>query len=47
VTNQRADRLTMRTRRLLESFRKRAPFLLAAAKPALLAHVRPMLRENR
>jgi hypothetical protein len=47
VANQRAHRFAMRTRHLLESFRKRAPFLLAAAKPALLAHVRPMPRENR
>lgn len=47
VTNQRANRLAMRTRRLLETFRNRVPFLLAATKPALLAHVRPTLRENR
>ena len=47
VANQRANRFAMRTRHLLESFRKRAPFLLATAKPALLAHVRPMPRENR
>jgi hypothetical protein len=47
VTNQRADRFAMRTRRLLETIRNRVPFLLAAAKPALLAHVRPPLRENR
>jgi hypothetical protein len=37
----------MRTRRLLELFSNRSPFLVTAVKPALLAHVRPMLRENR
>src|SRR5258708_2349569 len=47
VPNQRADNLAMRTRRLLELFSKRAPFLLAAVKPSLLAHVCPMPRENR
>jgi hypothetical protein len=47
VPDQRANRFAMRTRRLLETFRKRVPFLLATAKPALLAHVRPTLRENR
>ena len=47
VTDQRANRLTMRTRQLFETLRHRVPFLLATAKPALLAHVRPTLRENR
>jgi hypothetical protein len=47
VANQRAHRFAMRARRLLESFSNRVPFLVAAAKPALLAHVRPMPRENR
>jgi hypothetical protein len=47
VVNQRANRFAMRTRRLFESFSNRVPFLFAAAKPALLAHVRPMPRENR
>jgi hypothetical protein len=47
VTDQRANRLAIRTRRLLETIRHRVPFLLAAAKPVLLAHVRPTLRENR
>lgn len=47
VAIKRANRLAMRTWRLLESFRDRVPFRLAAAKPALLAHVRPMPRENR
>jgi hypothetical protein len=37
----------MRTRRLLESFRHRVPIRVAAAKPALLAHDRPMPHENR
>ena len=47
VAIQRANRFTMRTRRLLEAIGYRVPFLLAAAKPTLLAHVRPTLRENR
>jgi hypothetical protein len=47
VTIQRANRLAMRTWRLLESFSNRSPFRLAVVKPALFAHVRPMLRENR
>jgi hypothetical protein len=47
VANERANRLAMRTRCLLESFRNRGPFLLVAVKPALLAHVRPMPHENR
>jgi hypothetical protein len=47
VANQRANRFAMRTWHLLESFRNRAPFLIATAKPTLLAHVRPTLRENR
>lgn len=47
VANQRANRLAMRTRRLLESFRNRAPFRFAAAKPVLLAHGRSMPHENR
>ena len=47
VADQRANRFAMRTGCLLEVFRNRAPFLLAAAKPSLLAHVRPMPRENR
>jgi hypothetical protein len=47
VANQCANRFAMRTGRLLESFRKGDPFLIATAKPALLAHVRPPLRENR
>jgi hypothetical protein len=37
----------MRTGCLLESFRNRVPFVLGTAKPALLAHVCPMPRENR
>jgi hypothetical protein len=37
----------MRTRHLLELFSNRAPFRLAAEKPSLLAHVRPMPLENR
>jgi hypothetical protein len=47
VANQRADRFAMRTWHLLETLRHRVPFLLATAKPALLAHVRTTLRENR
>ena len=47
VANQRANRFAMRTRRLLELFRNRAPFLVATTKPALLAHVCPLPRENR
>jgi hypothetical protein len=47
VAIQRAHRFAMRTRRLLETTSKRVPFLVASAKPALLAHVRPMPRENR
>jgi hypothetical protein len=47
VANQRANRFAVRTGRLLETFRNRVPFLLATAKPTLLAHVRPTLRENR
>jgi hypothetical protein len=47
VANQRANRFAMRTWHLLESFRNRTPFLIATAKPTLLAHVRPTLRENR
>ena len=47
VANQRANRFAMRTRHLLETLRNRVPFLLAMAKPVLLAHVCPMLRENR
>ena len=47
VANQRANRFAMRTRRLFELFSNRAPILLATAKPSLLAHVRPMPRENR
>jgi hypothetical protein len=47
VANQRADNLAVRTRRLLEPLSNRAPFLGVAVKPSLLAHVRPMLRENR
>jgi hypothetical protein len=37
----------MRTRRLLEPLSNRVPFLGAAVKPSLLAHDRPMPRENR
>jgi hypothetical protein len=44
---QRANRFAMRTRRLLEPFRNRVPFLLVAAKPALFAHACPTPRENR
>ena len=47
VANQRADNLAVRTRRLLEPLCNRVPFLGVAVKPSLLAHVRPMLRENR
>jgi hypothetical protein len=47
MPNQRADDLAMRTRHLLETFANRVPFLLAPAKPALLAHVYRMPRENR
>jgi hypothetical protein len=47
VANQHANRFAMRTRHLLETLRNRVPFLLATAKPTLLAHVRPTLRENR
>jgi hypothetical protein len=47
VANQRANRFAMRTRHLLELFSNRAPFRLAAEKPSLLAHVRPMPLENR
>jgi hypothetical protein len=47
VANQRANHLAMRTRRLLELFRNRAPFRFAAVKPTLFAHVRPMPQENR
>ena len=47
VANQHANRFAMRTRRLLESFSNRVPFRVTAAKPALLAHVRLTLRENR
>jgi hypothetical protein len=47
VANQRANGFAMRTRRLLESFSNHAPIQVAAAKPALLVHVRPMLRGNR
>ena len=42
VPNQRANHLAVWTRRLLEPFSNRDPFLLAAVKPSLLAHVRPM-----
>jgi hypothetical protein len=45
VANQRADDLAMRTRHLLETFANRVPFLLATAKPALLAHVYRMPHE--
>ncbi len=38
VPIQRADNLAVRTRRLLEPFRHRQPFLVAADKPSLLAH---------
>jgi len=41
VANQRANRFAMRTRRLLEPFGNRVPFLLTAVKPRLLAHVSP------
>jgi hypothetical protein len=37
----------MRTRGLLEPLSNRVPFLGAAVKPSLLAHVRPMLCQNR
>ena len=47
VPIQRANRFAMRTRRLLEPLRNRGPFLGVAIKPVLLAHVRPMPRENR
>lgn len=47
VANQRANRLAMRTRRLLEPLSNRVLFLGAAVKPSLLAHDRPMPRENR
>ena len=47
VPNQRADRLAMRTRRLLETLSNRVPFLGVVVKPSLLAHVRPTPRENR
>ena len=46
VPNQRADDLAMRTGRLLEPFGDRRPFLVAAEKPALLAHG-TCLPENR
>ena len=42
VPNQGANNFAVRTRRLLELFSNRAPFVLTAAKPSLLAHVRPM-----
>ena len=42
VPNQRANPLAMRARRQLEPLGDRDPFLLAAVKPSLLAHVRPM-----
>ena len=41
VPNQRADRLAVRTRRQLEPLSDRVPFVVAAAKPSLLAHVAP------
>jgi hypothetical protein len=47
MTDQRANRFAMRTRHLLETIGNRVPFLLTAAKPVLLAHVHPTLRENR
>lgn len=47
VPVQRANNLAVRTPRLLELFSNRAPFLLAAVKPSLLAHVCPTPRENR
>jgi len=47
VANQRANRLAVRTRRLLEPLSNRVPFIVAAVKPSLLAHVCPMPRENR
>lgn len=40
VSNQCADHLAMRTGRLLKPLSQRVPFLVAAAKPAHLAHVR-------
>ena len=46
VPNQRADDLAVRTGRQLEPFGNGVPFLVAAVKPALLAHV-ARLRENR
>ena len=47
MTDQRANRFAMRTGRLLETLQNRVPFLLATAKPVLVAHVCPMLREKR
>jgi len=41
VPNQRADRLAMRTRRLLEPLGDRDPVAFVAVKPTLHAHVRP------
>jgi len=46
VPNQRADNLAVRTRRLLEPFHNRHPFLGAAEKPSLLTHG-SCLPENR
>ena len=43
VANQRADHLAMRTRHQLEPLSHRVPFLVAATKPSLLAHVRTRL----
>ena len=47
VADERANDLAMRTRRQLEPLSQGVPFLVAAAKPSLLAHVRPMPHENR
>ncbi len=43
VANQRADHLAMGTRQQLEPLSQRVPFLGAATKPSLLAHVRTRL----
>src|SRR5262249_38045294 len=41
VPNQAADRVAVRTGRLLEAFGDGIPFLVGPVKPPLLAHVRP------
>jgi hypothetical protein len=43
VANQSADDLAVGTGRQLEPLNRRVPFLVAATKPTLLAHARPLL----